>query len=1277
MRNVGLTNKAPDVITRDFSLPLRVAICIAAFLVVSSGVLSAQPPGGDNAASVARSAAATLTRGPYLQIGTPTSVIVRWRTAESTQSRVLYGDAPGNLTDVVSDATSTTEHEIEITGLSPNTRYYYTVGTEAEILAGGDANHYIDTSPLAGSQQPTRIWAIGDGGAPWLDLFPVRDSYLAYAGSRPADLWINYGDNAYMNGTDAEYQAAVFDAFSAQLINTVLWPTIGNHDLIYSGPNNDYYDFFTMPTAGEAGGVPSGHEEYYSFDYANIHFICLDSQHSDRSPTGPMLTWLQNDLAATTQDWVFAYFHHAPYSKGTHDSDTDPRMKDIRENALPILEAGGADLVMAGHSHAYERSFMIDGHYSSSSTFNSSMIVDGGDGDPQGDGAYVKPVVGPSPNSGTVYVVLGSSSWPQTGGSHDHPVMTASMIEPGSIVIDVDGSRLDYVFIDDNQTVLDRFTIIKDASANRAPVASFTATPGSGDVPLAVSFDASASFDPDGDAVTYAWDFGDGATGSGVTAGHTFTQVGSYAVRLTVDDGELTGTTTRTVSVTTPPDPTERLLSHWPLDESSGTTAADIAGSYNGTLVNGPVWQPAGGRIDGSLSFDGVDDRVDLGGMDVEGGSGGMTIALWARVDGFAIADGRLISKATGVNSEDHYWMLSTINDTALRFRLRVGGATTTLVTGTGQIAAGVWCHVAASYDGATMRIYKDGVEVASTPASGAIATNAAVMAALGNQPAGAGDRALTGRLDEVRVYNYALSASEIVDLANPGGPPPNGPPVADFTATPTSGEVPLAVDVDASASSDPDGDNLSYAWDFGDGASGSGVTANHTYTQAGSYTVRLTVSDGELTDTASQTITVTSEPPANRPPVADFTATPTSGIAPLAVDVDASASSDPDGDNLSYAWDFGDGASGSGVTANHTYTQTGSYTVRLTVDDGELSDEMSRIITVVGETDTLDLALGVLQNPYLTQYLDVYLIASEELTPSTVTVTVGGDAVAMERIDAGDHVWRGDYELTGGGAINAQACATSVDGHTSCTSLTMSALWVAAGGGAMVSSPDEVFRVRVPAGGITQDGYLLVMPREAALADEAALSQRPARRAAAGTERLPAYSVGPGALTGGVAVTVAFGLEGVSLPAGVEWSQVYIERVGAGALESRIDRQAGVVRATTRELGEFALAVGAPGTSEIAEVGYARLRQNYPNPFNPSTTIEYEVQTAQQVRITIYDVTGRYVTTLVDAEVPAGIGRVGWDGLSARGEPVGSGVYFVRLETADATATRKLMLVR
>ena len=93
-----------------------------------------------------------------------------------------------------------------------------------------------------------------------------------------------------------------------------------------------------------------------------------------------MMTWLAADLADTTANWIVAFFHHPPYTKGSHDSDTDVELVEMRENALPILEQGGVDLVLTGHSHSYERSFLIDGHYGVSSTFTAAMKKDAGSG---------------------------------------------------------------------------------------------------------------------------------------------------------------------------------------------------------------------------------------------------------------------------------------------------------------------------------------------------------------------------------------------------------------------------------------------------------------------------------------------------------------------------------------------------------------------------------------------------------------------------------------------------------------------------------------------------------------------------------------------------------------------------------------------------------------------------------------------------------------------------------------------------------------------------------
>ena len=90
-----------------------------------------------------------------------------------------------------------------------------------------------------------------------------------------------------------------------------------------------------------------------------------------------MKTWVTNDINATTRDWIIVFWHHPPYSKGSHDSDTDSLMTKMRTDINPIIENGGVDLVLTGHSHAYERSFLIDGHYGLSGTFTSAMKLDG------------------------------------------------------------------------------------------------------------------------------------------------------------------------------------------------------------------------------------------------------------------------------------------------------------------------------------------------------------------------------------------------------------------------------------------------------------------------------------------------------------------------------------------------------------------------------------------------------------------------------------------------------------------------------------------------------------------------------------------------------------------------------------------------------------------------------------------------------------------------------------------------------------------------------------
>jgi hypothetical protein len=304
---------------------------------------------------------------------------------------------------------------------------------------------------------------LGDSGTANASAARVRDAYAAFTGTRGTDVWLMLGDNAYNSGTDDEYQGAVFDMYPETLRSVPLWPTFGNHDgrsahsSTQSGP---YYDIFTLPADGSAGGVPSTTEAYYSFDYANIHFICLDSYESSRAPNGAMLAWLAQDLAADRALWTIAFWHHPPYSKGSHDSDQEIELVEMRQNVLPILEARGVDLVLSGHSHSYERSYLIDGHYGFTWEFNATNLKDAGDGREDGDGAYSKPGIGAQAHAGAVYTVAGSSGQ-TSGGTLDHPAMSHSLDVLGSLVIDVEGRRLDARFLDDFGAVRDSFSIVK------------------------------------------------------------------------------------------------------------------------------------------------------------------------------------------------------------------------------------------------------------------------------------------------------------------------------------------------------------------------------------------------------------------------------------------------------------------------------------------------------------------------------------------------------------------------------------------------------------------------------------------------------------------------------------------------------------------------------------------------------------------------------------------------------------------------------------------------
>ncbi len=442
--------------------------------------------------------AQSIIRGPYLQSQGPSSIVIRWRTDSLTDSRVYYGTTLGSMTLYSDSATPTTEHRVKISGLAPLTKYYYSVGSTTQMLRGNDPLLFFKTAPDSNSHTPVRLWAIGDWGHGNQDEKDVRDSYLQFAASHPADLQIWLGDNVYQDGTDAEFQQKCFDTafYGNVFLNLPFAPTSGNHDwnsvcawalpcntppLNQTGP---YLNIVDPPTEGELGGVPSHTKLFYSFDYGDIHFISLNSElgasssandwvgvqnwQTTTSFTSPMIDWLKADLAATNKKWKIAFWHQCPYSgDGDFTELTSFQLFTFaaRAHFNPHLEQYGVDLVLTGHDHNYQRSYLANGLYTFKNGFNSSMLVNGTKSgrDDMGE-AYIKYTNGPLAGIGTVYVVEGNSSGSNGPGPISHPLIywgeqCDSCI--GSLIIDIDGDRLDGYYLNAYDSIRDYFTILK------------------------------------------------------------------------------------------------------------------------------------------------------------------------------------------------------------------------------------------------------------------------------------------------------------------------------------------------------------------------------------------------------------------------------------------------------------------------------------------------------------------------------------------------------------------------------------------------------------------------------------------------------------------------------------------------------------------------------------------------------------------------------------------------------------------------------------------------
>ncbi|MDQ3280147.1 MAG: PKD domain-containing protein [Acidobacteriota bacterium] len=527
-------------------------------------------------------------------------------------------------------------------------------------------------------------------------------------------------------------------------------------------------------------------------------------------------------------------------------------------------------------------------------------------------------------------------------------------------------------------------------ATNGAPVASFTATIGArtGEG-IPVDFDARGSSDPDGQMLSYFWDFGDGYLGSEAVMRHVYGSPGTYTVTLTVSDGMESSDETRQVateSTNRPPvadfvfspsqpiagqpvaftnhsaDADDATLSYnWSFGDGATSSEANPTHTFAAKNVYNVVLTVSDGKPNGHAEKV-VSVTVERGN---EAPVASFTFSPSAPEAGQSIT----FSSTSGDGDGDpmtYVWDFgdgTTSTGKIAQKTYASAGTRTVRLTATDDRGAS-----GSTTTSVTVRDANRPPEVDFTPTIVSSAPNRMVVqfdSSATRDPEGQplvayewnfGDGAIVGSTAASPEHTYTEARNYEVTLRVSDGrswgertktviAPLNRPPTANFSVSPAQ---PIARETVTftNGSSDPDGDTLSYTWSFGDGGTSTLPSPTHTYATKNMYEVVLTVSDGKANGTAQKTVNLLVER-GNEPPVADFTFSPASPVVGQSITF-TSTSGDGDGDALTYLWEFGDGTTSTLPTATKTYVSAWSPTVRLTVRDSfGASSSISKTFTV------------------------------------------------------------------------------------------------------------------------------------------------------------------------------------------------------------------------------------------------------------------------------------------------------------------------------------------
>ena len=596
--------------------------------------------------------------------------------------------------------------------------------------------------------------------------------------------------------------------------------------------------------------------------------------------------------------------------------------------------------------------------------------------------------------------------------------------------------------VTDNKGATDVSVKTLTVIGNQYPVPSLTANPNPAIQGLPVSLSAAGSSDPDGSVVKYEWDRdGNGTyetnTGSTSSTSFTYSTPGTVQVSVRITDNggkQATKTIPVTISVagvssySDAVKDTPGLIHYWRLGETSGTTFADSVGSANATTKGGPTLGVPGGIAadpDSAARFDGVDDtaqaNVDLSGLST------ITVEFWLYVDSYTNDDAMTLEHTANFNQNKGGFLIDpNAPQGGGKFGIGIGTPDTRNDAYFERPSAGQWHHYAIVLDATApaaseITPYVDGKPVAYTKSATGTGSGAFANAALNFMSRAGSAYFERGALDDVAIYDRALTAAQILEHEESFGT--NRRPVASFTVSPSPALTGVPVTLNGASSSDPDGSIVKYEWDLdGNGtyesSTGSTASTTKTFTANGEYTLGLRVTDNLTgTDTTTRTIKVGPQPPS-----ASFTADPNPATVGSSVHYDASGSKDPDGSIVKYEWDLdGNGTyetdTGSTAAADRVYGAAGTFDVGLRVTDNSGSTATKTLPVTVNSGGVSNYGDAVLETPGLVGYWRLGESSGPSIADSKGTATgtasagvgfgqpgaVGGDPNTAARFDGDD----------------------------------------------------------------------------------------------------------------------------------------------------------------------------------------------------------------------------------------------------------------------------------